>query len=75
MRVKYEKCSLGRAEDIIIEGKLVPQTRKEGTPPPAVRRLREMGEDGLLKWQDARPGAKGGAAEDEGRGERSSDGH
>jgi hypothetical protein len=46
---------LGAAESITIEGKLVPQTQKQRAAPEALLRLREMGEDGVLRWGRARP--------------------
>ena len=49
--VKYEKYSLGKAENITIDGKLLPETRVE-RPAPAIPQLQEMGEDGILRWRE-----------------------
>lgn len=49
--IKYEKYSLGKAQNITIDGKLVPKTRVEHSPPP-IPQLQEMGEDGILKWRE-----------------------
>jgi len=49
--VKYEKCSLGKAENITIEDKLVPETRVKRTA-PTIPWLQEMGEDGVLRWRE-----------------------
>jgi len=51
--VKYEKYSLGKAENITIDDKLVPKTRVE-RPPLPIPQLQEMGEDGILKWREDR---------------------
>jgi hypothetical protein len=46
------KYRLGKAENVTIDGKVVPETRVEGRPAPrAVIRLQEMGEDGVLRWK------------------------
>jgi len=49
--IKYEKYSLGKAENITIDGKLAPKTRAE-RPPLPIPRLQEMGEDGILRWRE-----------------------
>ena len=49
--VKYKKHSLGKAENITIHGKLAPETKVQRPAPPPIPRLREMGEDGVLKWR------------------------
>ncbi|MEK7405268.1 MAG: carboxypeptidase regulatory-like domain-containing protein [Acidobacteriota bacterium] len=51
----YFKYSLGRAENITIEGQLVPETRAGRDPPPAIPWLQEMGVDGVLNWPEWRP--------------------
>jgi len=51
--VKYEKYSLGKAQNITIDGKLVPKTQVE-RPAPPIPRLQEMGEDGILRWREDR---------------------
>jgi len=51
--VKYEKYSLGKAENITIDDKLVPKTRVE-RPPLPIPQLQEMGEDGILRWREDR---------------------
>ncbi|OQW97015.1 MAG: hypothetical protein BWK77_02915 [Verrucomicrobia bacterium A1] len=45
---KAVKYVLGQAENITIEGQLVPETQKEGTVPPPIPWLQEMGEEGVL---------------------------
>jgi len=50
--VTYQKCKVGKAENITIDGKLVPET-KTSRPPPPMPALREMSEDGILRWQGA----------------------
>jgi len=49
--VKYQKYSLGKAENITIDGKLVPET-KVGRPMPPIPWLQAMDEDGILRWQE-----------------------
>ncbi|MBE3099169.1 MAG: right-handed parallel beta-helix repeat-containing protein [Planctomycetes bacterium] len=49
--VKIAKYRLGKAENITIDGKVVPETRVEGRTPPAVPRLQAMGADGVLRWK------------------------
>jgi len=51
--VKYEPCSVGKAENITIDGKLVPET-KTNRPAPPIPSLVPMGEDGILRWQEER---------------------
>lgn len=51
--VKYQKYSLGKAENITIDGKLAPKTRVE-RPALPIPRLQEMGEDGILRWREDR---------------------
>ena len=58
--VKYEKHSLGKAENITIRGKLAPETKVERSAPRPIPRLREMADDGVLNWRDVpRPEAFG----------------
>jgi len=42
--------TLGKAENITIDGKLAPKTRVE-RPALPIPRLQEMGEDGVLRWR------------------------
>jgi len=57
---KYEKHLVGKAENIAINGKLVPETKVERPAPSAISRLQEMGEDGVLNWCEVpRPEAFG----------------
>jgi len=51
--VKYEQCTLGKAENITVDGRLAPETRTD-RPAPAMPRLQETGEDGVLRWQEKR---------------------
>ena len=51
--VKYERCSVGKAENITIDGKMVPETKVD-RPAPPIPRLQEMGEDGILRWREHR---------------------
>ncbi len=53
-----EKYRVGKAENITIDGRLLPETRTD-RPAPAIPRLQEMGEDGVLNWREARPAATG----------------
>jgi len=48
--VKYQKCSVGKAENITVDGKLVPETKTD-RPAPAMPRLEAMGRDGVLRWK------------------------
>jgi len=48
---KAVKYALGEAENITIEGKLVPETRKARGAPPIMPLLQEMGEDGVVCCQ------------------------
>ena len=50
---KYEKYSLGKAENITIDGKLIPTTVVE-RPLLPIPMLQEMDEDGILRWQKDR---------------------
>ncbi|MCG2678820.1 MAG: carboxypeptidase regulatory-like domain-containing protein [Kiritimatiellae bacterium] len=45
-----QKYDVGKAENITIDGKVLPETRKEGPPAPPILRLSEMSEDGILKY-------------------------
>ena len=47
---KYKKYSLGKAENITIDGKLVSGTIVK-RPPPSIPMLQEMDEDGILRWR------------------------
>jgi hypothetical protein len=49
------KYRLGRAENITIEGRLVPATQKDRGVPPPIPRLKEMGEDGVLGYREGAP--------------------
>lgn len=51
--VKYEQCTLGKAENITVDGRLAPETRTD-RPAPAMPRLQETGEDGVLRWHEKR---------------------
>ncbi len=53
------KYALGQAENITIEGTLIPETRKGPGTPVTIPWLQEMGKDGTLRWRDARPSARG----------------
>ncbi|NQT54215.1 right-handed parallel beta-helix repeat-containing protein [bacterium] len=48
--VKYQPCSVGKAENITVDGKLIPET-KTNRPAPPIPRLVPMGEDGVLRWR------------------------
>jgi hypothetical protein len=56
---KAAKYVLGQAENVTVEGTLLPKTQKDRGPAPRVVRLQPMGEDGVLRWRDARPAAAG----------------
>ncbi len=43
------KYVVGQAENITVEGKLVPETRNERGPSPPIPRLQEMDQNGLLR--------------------------
>jgi hypothetical protein len=45
------KYRLGKAENVTVEGKLVPETKAVGRPAPAILRLEDMGDDGVLRWK------------------------
>ncbi len=50
----FERCKIGKAENITVDGKLIPSTKTNRRPPP-MPRLEPMGEDGVLRWrQDSR---------------------
>jgi hypothetical protein len=51
--IKYEKYSLGKAENITIDGRLAPETRVK-RPLLPIPQLQEMGEDGILRWREDR---------------------
>ena len=51
-----QKHVLGKAENITIEGELLPETRTDREA-PLIPWLQEMGEDGVLHWGEARPAA------------------
>ena len=53
-----QKYVVGKAENITIEGKLVPETRTDREA-PQIPWLQEMGEDGVLGVREARPAATG----------------
>ena len=45
---EYEKCSIGKAENIVIDGKLVPETRVDRPAPPPLPLLVQMDAEGKL---------------------------
>ncbi|MBM3474625.1 MAG: hypothetical protein FJX75_15280 [Armatimonadetes bacterium] len=49
-----QKYRIGRAENITIGGRLLPETRAD-RPAPAIPRLQEMGEDGVLRRREEEP--------------------
>jgi hypothetical protein len=49
----------GPVENITIDGKLVPETRKDRGAPPPIPCLHAMGDDGILKWDETRTAATG----------------
>jgi len=49
--VKFTKVQVGKAENVFIDGTLVPQT-KSNRPAPPLPRLQPMGEDGILRWRN-----------------------
>lgn len=52
----YEKYRIGKAERITLDGKLVPETRTQSPgSPPAMPRLQEMGEEGILIVREPAP--------------------
>jgi len=55
---KAAKYVVGQAENITIEGQVVPGTRRDKNPPPPMPRLQEMDENGILRWHEARPPIK-----------------
>ncbi|MBM4018845.1 MAG: hypothetical protein FJ288_11035 [Planctomycetes bacterium] len=48
---KIARYRLGKAENVTIDGKVVPATRVEGRTPPPFPRLQAMGDDGVLRWK------------------------
>jgi hypothetical protein len=47
----FDKYELGVAENIWIEGEIVPETdNPNGYPEPAIPRLLQMGANGVLTW-------------------------
>jgi hypothetical protein len=51
-----EPYRIGRAVNISIDGKVVPSTADPtAPPPPPIPLLHEMGADGVLRWDPARP--------------------
>lgn len=53
------KYSLGQAESIVIDGRLVPETQTVREAKPPLLRLEEMGTDGVLRWHEMPPQASG----------------
>ncbi|MBM4035043.1 MAG: right-handed parallel beta-helix repeat-containing protein [Planctomycetes bacterium] len=51
--VKYEQCSVGKAENITVDGKLIPESKAD-RPVPPIPKLEPMGEEGILRWQEKR---------------------
>lgn len=49
-----QKCVVGKAENITIEGELLAETRSEREA-PAIPRLQEMDENGVLRWSERSP--------------------
>ena len=49
-----ERYSVGKAENITIEGELLPETRTDREA-PVIPWLEEMGEDGVLGCHETRP--------------------
>ncbi|MFP4056576.1 MAG: right-handed parallel beta-helix repeat-containing protein [Candidatus Brocadiia bacterium] len=47
----YQRCSVGEAENVTLDGRLVPETRSDRSG-PAILRLQEMGDDGVLRWRE-----------------------
>ena len=49
---KIQRFAIGKAENIAIDGQVVPETRVETrrAPPPPMPRLQEMEDDGILRW-------------------------
>jgi hypothetical protein len=45
---------IGKAENIAVEGRLIPETRVERPPAAAIPRLREMNTDGVLPGLESR---------------------
>lgn len=64
-----EKYRVGKAENITIESKLLPETKTDRDAPSRIR-LQQMGEDGVLRWSEREPttpgvGSATGAVTDE----------
>lgn len=53
--VRYEKCSLGKAENIVIDGKLAPETRTQQPSPPPLPLLVPMDADRKLGISRRKP--------------------
>ena len=49
--VSYQPCSVGKAENITVDGHLVPETRADRAA-PAIPRLQAMGRDGVLRRRE-----------------------
>ena len=56
--VKYEKCSRGKAENVVIDGKLVSETRVRRPAPPPLPLLVPMDADGKLGIRQRKPASK-----------------
>jgi hypothetical protein len=56
---KAAKYVLGQAQNVTVEGALLPKTQKDGVTAPRIVWLQPMGEDGVLRWPDARPATAG----------------
>lgn len=56
--VKYEKYSVGKAENIVVDGKLIPKTRANRPAPRTMPLLTPMGAEGKLGIGSRRPGSK-----------------
>ena len=56
--VKYEKCSVGKAENIVVDGKLIPETKTNRPAPGAIPLLTPMDAKGKLGRGSRRSGSK-----------------
>ena len=52
---RFKKYSVGKAENVTIDGKLLPET-KTARPAPRIPRLEPMDEQGILRWRERRGG-------------------
>ena len=56
--VKYEKCSVGKAENVVVDGELIPETKANRPAPGPLPLLVPMGAEGKLGIGRRRPGSK-----------------